>query len=495
MSIDTLIKRLRDIMRGDAGVDGDAQRLSQIVWILFLKVFDNREEIWELEEDDYEGIIPEGYRWRDWATCESVKDQLTGDELIDFVNNDLIPTLRDLEVKGDDKRYWIVKDFMAEAINYMKDGVLLRQVVNLFDEVDFDDYEERHAFNDIYEELLKELQSAGRSGEFYTPRAITSFCVEKTDPQIGETVADFASGTGGFLIDALEYMRKQVGTDITKNEILKKSIHGVEKKQLPYMLCVTNMMLHGVEQPDIIHGNSLEKPVRDYTDDDKFDVILMNPPYGGSEKTDIQRNFPRELANSETADLFMIEILYRLNENGRVAIVLPDGFLFGTDNSKTAIKKKLMDECNLHTIIRLPKSVFAPYTSIATNLLFFDKTGPTKETWFYRLDMPEGYKNFSKTKPMLSKHFDPVREWWDNRVEIKDEKEDESMTETYKAKKYTFMEIEANGYNLDLCGFPVKEEIILSPVETINNFIIKRESLDKKMDDKLREILDLLGVE
>ena len=219
----------------------------------------------------------------------------------------------------------------------------------------------------------------------------------------------------------------------------------------------------------------------------------MNPPYGGTEKKSVQQNFPTELRNSETADLFMVEILYRLKENGRVGIVLPDGFLFGTDNTKVAIMKKLMEECNLHTIIRLPGSIFAPYTSIATNLLFFDKTGPTEETWFYRMDLPEGYKAFSKTKPVELKHLQPIIEWWNNREEIKDEKEDESLTETWKSKKYNLSEITLNNYNLDLCGYPQKEEIILSPKETMEKFITKREKLEKQLDDKLNEIIKIIG--
>ena len=501
MSITTLIKRLQDIMRGDAGVDGDAQRLSQIVWILFLKIFDYTEENWEYTEDDYQPVIPEGYRWRDWAVAESIKDQLTGEDLINFVNNILFPVLRGNAIKdengndvilfeGTDHRSLLVKEFMTDSTNYMKDGILLRDIINLFEEVDFSDSDERHKFNDIYETLLRGLQSAGKSGEFYTGRALTGFCVDKVNPQIGESIADFACGTGGFLIDALKHLQKQIKDgDIEANDILQKSLHGVEKKQLPYMLCTTNLLLNGIAEPDIVHGNSLEVDVSDYTEKDKFDVILMNPPYGGNEQKYIQDNFPADLRTSETADLFMIEILYRLKKNGRVAIVLPDGFLFGSDNAKTKIKKKLMNECNLHTIIRLPKSCFAPYTTIATNLLFFDKTGKTRETWFYRMDMPEGYKNFSKTKPLQRSHMNCIDEWWYNRVEIQD-----CDTDTFKAKKFTYEEIEAIGFNLDLCGFPTKEEEILSPAETISNFQARRDELDEKMDEKLTAILNLLGV-
>ncbi|WP_332236858.1 HsdM family class I SAM-dependent methyltransferase [Sporolactobacillus sp. KGMB 08714] len=373
----------------------------------------------------------------------------------------------------------------------MKDGVCLRRAVNLIDEIDFEDYGERHAFNDIYETLLRELQSAGKQGEYYTPRALTAFITSKVAPKLGERIADFACGTGGFLVDAIKYLRLQVKTT-EDNAILQNSIIGIEKKQLPYMLCTTNLLLNDISDPQIIHGNSLERNVREYRDDEKVSVVLMNPPYGGNEQSSILNNFPADLRDSETADLFMIEILYRLKREGRVGIILPDGFLFGTDNSKVAIKKKLLEECNLHTVVRLCGSVFTPYTSIATNLLFFDKTGPTKETWFYRFDLPEGYKAFSKTKPLTLEHMKVIDEWWDNRVEIKDEKEDESLTDTYKSKKYTINEIISNGYNLDLCGFPHKEEIILEPEELIQNYEQERTKLNKAIDDKLAVIMQML---
>lgn len=317
--------------------------------------------------------------------------------------------------------------------------------------------------------------------------SLTKVCCIKNS-----VVIDFACGTGGFLVSALKHM-KENADDTASNELLKKSFYGVEKKSLPYLLCTTNMLLHDINEPMMIRGNSLEKNVRDYEEDDKFDIILMNPPYGGTEKKSVQQNFPAELRNSETADLFMVEILYRLKENGRVGIVLPDGFLFGSDNTKIAIKRKLMEECNLHTIIRLPGSIFAPYTSIATNLLFFDKTGPTKETWFYRMDLPTGYKAFSKTKPIEIKHFQSIIEWWNDREEIIDIKENESLTETWKSKSYTKEEIESMSYNLDQCGYPIEEEIILSPKETMDNFVAKREKLEKELDEKLQDIIKIIG--
>ena len=492
MNIGTMIKRLQDIMRQDAGVNGDAQRIEQIVWMLFLKLYDAKESEWEILEDDYRSIIPEKYRWRNWAPDNKDGKAMTGDELSNFIIN-LFNALKELEINETTPiRGRIVREVFEDLNNYMKDGVLIRQVVNVLNEIDLTDFQTRHAFNEIYETILKDLQSAGKSGEFYTPRAVTDFVVKMVDPKIGESVADFACGTGGFLVSALNHM-KESAEDTSSNEELKKSFYGVEKKSLPYLLCTTNMLLHDINEPNIIRGNSLEKNVRDYEEEDKFDVILMNPPYGGTEKKSVQQNFPTELRNSETADLFMVEILYRLKQNGRVGIVLPDGFLFGTDNTKYAIKKKLMEECNLHTIIRLPGSIFAPYTSIATNLLFFDKTGSTKETWVYRMDMPIGYKAFSKTKPVELKHFEGVIEWWNNRVEIKDEKIDESLTETWKSKKFTIDQIVELNYNLDQCGYPIKEEIILSPKETMDNFISKREQLENDLDKKLNEIINLMG--
>lgn len=492
MNIGTMIKRLQDIMRQDAGVNGDAQRIEQIVWMLFLKLYDAKESEWEILEDNYKSIIPDEYRWRNWAIDNKDGKAMTGDELSNFIIL-LFNSLKEIEVNETTPiRGRIVREVFEDLNNYMKDGILIRQVVNVLNEIDLTDFQTRHAFNEIYETILKDLQSAGKSGEFYTPRAVTDFIVKMVDPKIGQSIADFACGTGGFLVSALNHMKEQAN-DTESNEILKKSFYGVEKKSLPYLLCTTNMLLHDVNEPNILRGNSLEKNVRDYEEEDRFDIILMNPPYGGTEKKSVQQNFPTELRDSETADLFMVEILYRLKQNGKVGIVLPDGFLFGNDNTKVAIKKKLMEECNLHTIIRLPGSIFAPYTSIATNLLFFDKTGPTQETWFYRMDLPDGYKAFSKTKPVELKHMQPIIDWWNNRAEIKDIKDDESLTVTYKSRKYTKEEIENLNYNLDQCGYPVKEEVILSPKETMDNFIQKREKLEKELDSKLQEIIKLIG--
>ena len=487
MSLGNIVKRLQDIMRQDPGINGDAQRIEQMVWILFLKVYDAKEEVWEFMQSDYTSIIPEPLRWRNWAVDHKDGNALTGEKLLNFDNNELFPQLKNIEIdENTPMNQIIVQRAFEDNNNYMKDGILLRQVVNVIDEIQFEEYEDRHAFGEIYETILRSLQSAGNSGEFYTPRAVTDFMVRMIQPKLGESIADFACGTGGFLTSALKALDAQVSS-VEDRELYSSSIYGIEKKALPFLLCATNMLLHDIDKPQIIHGNSLEKNVRDYSDSDRFDVILMNPPYGGVEKDGVKQNFPADLRSSETADLFMSVIMYRLKKNGRCAIILPDGFLFGTDNAKMAIKEKLMSEFNLHTVIRMPHSVFAPYTSITTNILFFDKTAPTQETWFYRLDMPEGYKHFSKTKPMQLSHFAPAEEWWTNRVEINEDGFD-------KAKKYTIAEIAERKYNLDLCGYPHEEEEILPPDELIKQYRQKRAALNSEIDAILAKVEEMLGI-
>lgn len=485
MAVSNLVKRIQDIMRNDAGVDGDAQRISQMTWMFFLKVYDAKEEEWEFFDENYKSLIPDELKWRNWAIDDKSNNVITGEKLLDLVNNKVFPTLKNLEINEDTPlKQRIVRYVFEDAQNYMKDGVLLRQVINVINEIDFSEYKERHEFGEIYETILKSLQSAGNAGEFYTPRAVTDFMVQMIKPQLGEKVADFACGTGGFLTSTLKYLepQKKNEEDVDK---YNTTIYGIEKKPMPYLLCITNMLLHDVDEPKIYHANSLEKNVRDYKENDKFDVILMNPPYGGSEKDAVKNNFPAELRSSETADLFMDVIMFRLKKNGRCAVIIPDGFLFGEDNAKVAIKTKLMNEFNLHTIVRMPHSVFAPYTSITTNILFFDNTHPTEETWVYRMDMPDGYKNFSKTKPILLDHFKPVVEWWNNREEV-------TIDEFPKAKKYSKKEIEELHYNLDLCGYPHIEDEILEPKVLIQQFREKRESYNAEMERTLAKILEIL---
>jgi type I restriction enzyme M protein len=490
MSLNGFVKSIQNIMRGDSGINGDAQRIEQMISLLFLKVYDAKEENWEFHNDSYESIIPERLRWRNWAVDNKDGKAMTGQELLDFVNTELFPILKNLPIYIDTPmKNRIVRAVFEDANQYMKDGVLLRKVINEIDDIEFEEYDERHAFGEIYETILKSLQSAGNAGEFYTPRAVTDFMVKMIDPKLGESIADFACGTGGFLTSTLKVLEEQVKT-VDDREKYNQSVYGIEKKPLPYLLAITNMLIHDIDSPKIIHGNSLERNVREFRDNEKFDVILMNPPYGGTESEVVKNNFPADLRSSETADLFMSLIMYRLKQNGRAAVIIPDGFLFGTDNAKVAIKKKLIEEFNLHTIVRMPSSVFSPYTSITTNILFFDKAKTTDSIWFYRVDMPEGYKHFSKTKPMKVEHFDECINWRNNRVEIKD-----IETESFKAKEYSVSEISTRLFDMDLCGYPTFEEEVLSPSETIQVFHEKRDSLNAKIDRKLKEIEGLLGIE
>ncbi len=369
MSTSNTIKSIQDIMRKDVGVDGDAQRISQLVWMIFLKIFDDKETEWELLDDKYRSPIPEKYRWRSWAADA---EGITGEELKDFVDNKLFPALRELQAKGKDQRAYVIRNVFEDAYNYMKSGQLLRQVINKIQEgIDFNKAQERHLFGEIYEQILKDLQNAGNAGEYYTPRAVTEFMVRMVNPKLGEQVLDPACGTGGFLTCAIEHIRKKQVKTAEDEKVLQDSIHGVEKKPLPHLLCTTNMILHGIEVPfNIRHDNTLSKPLISYTPKDRVDVIVTNPPFGGMEEDGIETNFPAAFRTRETADLFLVLIMHLLKDGGRAALVLPDGTLFG-EGIKTRIKEKWLEECNLHTIVRLPNGVFNPYTGIKTNLLFF----------------------------------------------------------------------------------------------------------------------------
>jgi type I restriction enzyme M protein len=472
----------------DAGINGDAQRIEQMAWMLLLKVYDAKEAEWKAVNPGYVNSVPKKFRWSSWAVDNKDGQALTGEALLNFVNNELFPTLKKLEIdETSPMSKVILRTAFEDSNNYSKDGILLRQIVNIIDELDFEEYTDRHAFGEIYENILKSLQSAGSSGEFYTPRAVTDFMARTIAPKLGERVADFACGTGGFLTSALKLLAAQIKT-VGDRDIYSDSIYGIEKKPLPYLLCVTNMLFHDIDNPAVFHANTLEKSVRDYKDSDRFDVVLMNPPFGGNEKEGIKINVPANLRSSETYDLFMTVIMYRLKKKGRAAVIIPDGFLFGTDNAKVAIKKKLLEEFNLHTVLRMPHSVFSPYASITTNILFFERTQSTTETWFYRLDMPDGYKHFSKTKPMKLEHFAPAVEWWSKREEI-------TIDGFDKAKRYTIQELIDRNYNLDLCGFPHEEEEILPPRELIQQYQEKRASLNADIDRILAEIEAVLGAD
>ena len=456
MTISTTIKGIQDIMRKDVGVDGDAQRISQIVWMIFLKIFDDRELEVELKKDKYKSPIPERLRWRNWAKDP---EGMTGEELFDFVNNDLFRNLKNLKIKSaSDQRAILIQSLFEDAYNYMKSGHLMRQVINKINEIDFNSSDDRHLFNDIYEKILKDLQSAGNAGEYYTPRAVTQFMVDMVAPKLGEKLLDPACGTGGFLVCSIENIRKKYVKNVKDEEILQKSIFGVEKKALPHLLCVTNMMLHEIDVPvQISHDNTLSTPLRNYGPKDRVDVVVTNPPFGGMEEDGIETNFPKSFRTRETADLFLVLIMHRLKDGGRAAIVLPDGTLFG-EGIKTRIKEKLLNECNLHTIIRLPNGVFNPYTGIKTNLLFFTKGEPTKNIWFYEHPYPPGAKSYNKTKPMRIEEFEPEKKWWKKR------KENEF------AWKVTAKDIKANNYNLDVKNPHVGEQINHDPDKLLKKY-------------------------
>jgi len=440
-------------MRKDVGVDGDAQRISQLGWILFLKIFDDHEEELELLRDNYRSPLPEKLRWRNWAANP---EGTTGEELYDFVNNDLFRTLKNLPPST--PRASVVRATFEDAYNYMKSGTLLRQVINKINEVNFNSAKDRHLFGDMYEQILRDLQSAGNAGEYYTPRAVTQFMVDRVDPKLGEKILDPACGTGGFLTGSIEHIRKNYVKTVDDEELLQQSIHGVEKKPLPHLLCVTNMLLHNIEVPSRIrHDNTLSRPLRDYGPKDRVDVIMTNPPFGGMEEDGIEQNFPSTVRTKETADLFLVLIAHLLKDGGRGAIVLPDGTLFG-EGVKTRIKEELLEKCNLHTIVRLPNGVFSPYTGIKTNLLFFTKGEPTKEIWYYEHPYPPGVKNYNKTRPIHISEFEAEKKWWKKR------KENE------QAWRVTIDQIKAGGYNLDMKNPHQVDDVQRDPAELLAEY-------------------------
>lgn len=474
-NITTNIKAIRDIMRKDTGVDGDAQRISQMVWMLFMKIFSDKEEEWDLTIDDYQSPIPENLKWQNWASDD---EGLTGDALMEFVNNELFPALKELDISISPQAK-IIRSVFEDTYNYMKNGTLFRQVINEIDKIDFNSTEERHLFNDIYENILKELQSAGSAGEYYTPRGVTQFMVDIINPQLGESVFDMACGTGGFLTCSIEHLRQQVKT--TKDrEILQSSIRGVEKKPLPHLLCTTNLMLHGFDLPAVRRDNLLSKPYADWGNSDRVDIVLMNPPFGGVEEDGTDSNFPAKFRTKETADLFLALIIKLLKDGGRAAVVLPDGTLFG-EGVKTRIKEELMEKCNLHTIVRLPNGVFNPYTGIKTNLLFFDKGTPTKEVWYYEHPYPEGYKSYNKSKPITVQEFEPEKAWWNNREE------------NQYAWKVSAEEIKARGYNLDIKNPHQEADNLASPEEILKQYRTTEGKISSIQDEIVKVLTEALS--
>ncbi|MCQ8102732.1 type I restriction-modification system subunit M [Methylomonas sp. SURF-2] len=481
-NVSGIIKSIQDIMRKDVGVDGDAQRISQLVWLFFLKIFDDREQELELIEDDYQSPLPKHLRWRNWAQDP---EGMTGDELADFVNLQLFPTLKDrLPLHGPSgQRAQVVRDVFEDAYNYMKSGTLLRQVINKIGEIDFNNTADRHTFGSIYEQILKDLQSAGNAGEFYTPRAVTQFIVNRIDPQLHETVLDPACGTGGFLSCAIDHKRDRYVKTEQDEQTLQASIRGVEKKALPHMLCVTNMILHGIDTPtNIRHDNTLSRPYKDYGNADRVDVIITNPPFGGMEEDGIENNFPAQFRTRETADLFMALIIKLLKDKGRAAVVLPDGFLFG-EGMKTRLKESLLSECKLHTIVRLPNGVFNPYTGIKTNILFFDKGTPTQTVWYYEHPYPDGVKSYNKTKPMRFEEFQTEIAWWGSAADGY-----ASRQATEQAWPVSIDDIKARNYNLDIKNPHVGEQISHDPDELLQRYAQQQQEIGQ-LRDQLKAVL------
>lgn len=480
MSITTLVKTIQDIMRKDVGVDGDAQRISQIVWLLFLKIFDDKEQEWKMTVSGYKSPLQTRFRWSSWAKNP---EGITGDELICFINNELFPALKELASKaGVSEHGKIVGSVFEDAYNYMKSGTLLRQVVNTIEsDVDFNSSQDRHLFNDIYEKILSDLQSAGNAGEYYTPRAVTQFIVDIIDPKLGEIILDPACGTGGFLTCSIEHIKKQTKTG-KELKSLQKNIRGIEKKPLPHMLALTNVMLHGIDLPlEIRHDNTLSKPLSSYGPSDRVDIIITNPPFGGMEEDGIERNFRKQYQTRETADLFMALIMHLLkHDTGRAAVVLPDGFLFG-EGVKTTLKAELLKDFNLHTIVRLPKGVFSPYTSINTNILFFTKGGPTKEVWFFEHPYPDGYKSYSRSKPLTIQEFDLEKKWWKKRKE------------TEYAWKVSTKDIADRNYNLDCKNPHVVDAAHRSPEELMKEYEKIAAALTATRDALKKELMLCLG--
>jgi type I restriction enzyme M protein len=482
MSVSGVVKTIQKIMRKDAGLDGDAQRLSQLVWLFFLKIIDDQDQQLELLQGSYQSPIPVDFRWNTWA---SNPEGITGDDLLVFLNDNMFPALKALEVTGANaNRKQMVRGVFEDAYNYMKSGHLLRQVVNEINVIDFNNLADRQHFGDIYEQILNDLQSAGNSGEFYTPRAVTTFMVERINPQLGEVILDPACGTGGFLTCAIRHVRNNYVKSVADETLLQSSLRAVEKKPLPHMLSVTNMLLHGIEDPSFVtHGNMLGRPFTSYSESDRVEVILTNPPFGGKEEDGIDSNFPADLQTKETADLFLALIIRLLKVNGRAAVVLPDGSMFG-DGVKTRLKQMLLAECNLHTIVRLPNSVFRPYASVGTNLLFFEKGVPTQEIWYYEHLVPAAQKAYSKTRPIKLEHLDPIADWWggDSRA---------NRMESESAWKVSLADVVAKDFDLDFKNPNRLSEVLGRPEEIFEE--LEQISVDvKKLVESLRDELGKL---
>jgi type I restriction enzyme M protein len=432
-NIGGLIKSIRDIFRKDRGLNGDAQRIEQLGWMIFLKLFDDKDKEKELLSDKYKSPIPKKLQWRHWAGDD---EGMTGDELINFVDTELFPGLKELKVAATDKLGFTIRSIFDGTNNYMKNGIYFRQVANKLNEIDFNSSTEHHIFNAIYEDILQGLAAKKDTGEFYTPRAVTQFIVDMVNPKLGEIILDPACGTGGFLVCAIENLKKKVKS-IDDRKILEATIQGTELKPLPFMLAVVNLITHDIEVPKIEYSDALSRELTSIRQAERVNVIVANPPFGGVVGDGMETNFPLNFRTKESADLFLILFIQYLKDGGRAGIVLPDGSLTG-EGVKQRIRQKLLEDCNLHTIIRLPQSVFAPYATVNTNLLFFEKGKLTKEIWYYEHLLPEGYKAYSKTKPIRIEEFEKIKKWWKKREE------------TEVSWKVSIERIIERGYDLDI---------------------------------------------
>ena len=475
MSLQSLVKSIQNIMRKDDGVSGDAQRIEQLGRLFFLKIFSDKERENQVVQRNYRCSVPKKYLWQNWA---SDPEGVTGETLLNFVDNSLYPGLKNLPANPQtNPRGALIREVFQDSNNYMKNGTLLRQVINKVNEIDFNRKEDLDMFGDIYESFLKDLQDARNAGEYYTPRPVTRFMTETISPQLGEKVLDPACGTGGFLTCAIEYIRKNEVQTASDRKRLQKQIYGTEKKPLPHLLCMTNMILHGIENPtQIIRGNALSKRIEQYRVKDKADVILTNPPFGGSEEEGVRANFQKSFQTGETADLFLVLIVNLLKDGGRAGVVLPNGSL-SKAGASARIRRELLETCNLHTVIRLPKGVFSPYANNFVNLLFFKKGPVTKEIWYYELPLPPGLKQYTKGSPIQHKEFDPIKKQLINRKE------------SPLCWRVPIEEIKKNDYNLDIKNPYVKKEHYADP-EVLEQEYLSLKRKNKKLLDKIKQILE-----
>jgi type I restriction enzyme M protein len=466
-NIGSIIKSIRDIFRKDPGLSGDAQRIEQLGWMIFLKLFDDKDLEKELMNSNYKSPIPIDLQWRSWAADD---EGITGDALIQFVNNELFPKLKNLNISADDKLGIIIRNIFDGTNNYMKSGTTFRQAINKLNEVDFNSSKEHHIFNLIYEEILQGLAAKKDTGEFYTPRAVTQFIVDMVNPKLGERITDPACGTGGFLVCAIEHLKKQEKS-IEDRKLLQDTILGSELKPLPYMLGVVNLITHDIEIPLIENGDSLSRELTSIKQKDKVDIIVANPPFGGVVGDGMETNFPLNFRTKESADLFLILFIQMLKEGGRAGIVLPDGSLTG-EGVKARVRQKLLEDCNVHTIVRLPQSVFAPYATVNTNLIFFEKGKQTKEVWYYEHTLPEGAKAYSKTKPIRIEEFDTIKNWWNKR---------EESEVCWKVPIQTIID---RNYDLD----------IKNPNKVVEEVVYDRKAIIEKLEQSFEKSTQILKV-